>query len=37
MTFFISVPVFAALHFKGGALREKAGQPSWVNPEYDSL
>lgn len=37
ITFFVSVPVFAVLHWKGAALRENAGQPGWMNPEYDSL
>ncbi|KAL8765451.1 MAG: hypothetical protein Q9209_007478 [Squamulea sp. 1 TL-2023] len=37
ITFFGSVPVIAALHRWGGSLRAVAGQPSWVNPEHDSL
>lgn len=37
ITFFVSVPVFAILHKWGPILREKAGQPGWVNPEYDTL
>ncbi|KAL8709233.1 MAG: hypothetical protein Q9220_005976 [cf. Caloplaca sp. 1 TL-2023] len=37
ITFFGAVPIFAALHRWGGSLRAAAGQPSWVNPEYDAL
>ncbi|KAF7718494.1 Uncharacterized protein PECH_003698 [Penicillium ucsense] len=29
--------VFGALHKFGGIMRGKAAQPSWVNPEYDSI
>ncbi|KAL8949561.1 MAG: hypothetical protein Q9222_004335 [Ikaeria aurantiellina] len=35
ITFFGAVPIFAALHRWGGSLRAVAGQPGWVNPEYD--
>ncbi|KAL8730550.1 MAG: hypothetical protein Q9166_004004 [cf. Caloplaca sp. 2 TL-2023] len=37
ITFFASVPVIAALQYWGGYLRAVAGQPRWVNPEYDAL
>ncbi|KAI9810661.1 MAG: hypothetical protein M1827_006120 [Pycnora praestabilis] len=37
ITFFVSVPVFVAIHYWGPQLREKSGQPGWVNPEYDTL
>jgi len=37
ITFFASVPVLAALHVWGPRLRAMAGQPGWVNPEYDTL
>jgi hypothetical protein len=36
ITFFISVPVIATVHFFGARLRAWSGQPPWVNPEYDS-
>jgi hypothetical protein len=35
ITVFFCIPVFALLHRFGGALREKSGKPSWVNPEFD--
>ncbi|CAO1601179.1 hypothetical protein XANCAGTX0491_004843 [Xanthoria calcicola] len=37
ITFFASVPVVVILHRWGGSLRAAAGQPSWVNPEYEPL
>jgi len=37
ITFFVSVPVFAALHWAGGRVRQRSGTPGWVNPEYDSV
>ena len=36
ITFFATVPVIAALHILGPRIRGKSGQPSWVNPEFDS-
>ncbi|MCJ1470298.1 hypothetical protein MMC07_008943 [Pseudocyphellaria aurata] len=36
LTFFLSVPVIIALHYFGPTLRNMAGEPSWVNPEYDT-
>lgn len=36
LTFFVSVPVFAALHRWGAWLRHRSGEMSWLNPEYDS-
>lgn len=29
--------LFGTLHKYGGAMRAKAPQPSWVNPEYDAV
>ncbi|KAF2762094.1 major facilitator superfamily transporter [Pseudovirgaria hyperparasitica] len=37
ITFFVSVPALAALHFFGARIRGACGQPGWVNPEYDAL
>jgi hypothetical protein len=37
IVFFIGVPIFAALHSFGPALRAKNGHPSWVDPEHDML
>ena len=37
ITFFGATPIFAFLHFYGPKLRSIAGQPAWVNPEYDVL
>ncbi|KAI9751275.1 MAG: hypothetical protein M4579_006128 [Chaenotheca gracillima] len=37
ITFFASVPVIALLHKYGPSIRAKNGDPSWVNPEYDTL
>ncbi|KAK1830468.1 major facilitator superfamily domain-containing protein [Podospora conica] len=31
----LCVPVFAALHKYGPAIRERAGSPDWVNPEFE--
>ncbi|KAF2839660.1 major facilitator superfamily transporter [Patellaria atrata CBS 101060] len=36
-TFFVTVPAIAGIHYFGGRIRAKNGQPSWVNPEYDTL
>ncbi|KAI9847086.1 MAG: hypothetical protein M1837_003204 [Sclerophora amabilis] len=36
ITFFAGVPAIALLHKFGPAIRAKSGQPSWINPEYDS-
>ncbi|KAI9832279.1 MAG: hypothetical protein M1819_004457 [Sarea resinae] len=35
ITFFVSVPAIAALHYYGAAIRAWSGEPGWVNPEYD--
>lgn len=35
ITVFFCIPVFALLHKYGGALRERSGKPTWVNPEFD--
>ncbi|KAL9102149.1 MAG: hypothetical protein Q9163_002680 [Psora crenata] len=37
ITFFAAVPVIAALHKWGPAIRHKSGEMGWLNPEYDSL
>lgn len=37
ITFFVVVPGFALLQVFGPSLRQKSGQPGWVNPEYDSV
>ncbi|KAI9886331.1 MAG: hypothetical protein M1823_001889 [Watsoniomyces obsoletus] len=37
ITFFASVPVIGLIHWFGPTLRAKNGQPSWVNPEHDTL
>jgi cyanate permease len=29
------IPVMAALHRFGGAMRRKFGSPTWVNPEFE--
>ncbi|KAI6779418.1 MFS transporter [Emericellopsis cladophorae] len=34
ITVFFSVPCLAAVHWFGGRLRERAGPPTWVNPEF---
>lgn len=36
ITFFLCVPVLGAVHIWGPKLRSWSGDPSWVNPEYDS-
>lgn len=36
ITFFVSVPALAAVQRWGPGLRARSGQPSWVNPEYDT-
>ena len=35
LTFFVSVPTIALVHYFGARIRAWAGQPPWVNPEYD--
>ncbi|KAK1716420.1 major facilitator superfamily transporter [Colletotrichum lupini] len=35
ITIFFCIPALGLLHRFGGALRAKAGEPDWVNPEYD--
>ncbi|KXH32064.1 major facilitator superfamily transporter [Colletotrichum salicis] len=35
ITIFFCIPALGLLHKFGGALRQKAGEPDWVNPEYD--
>lgn len=37
ITFFGGCLGLGFVHWKGGALRAKTGQPSWVNPEYDTV
>jgi hypothetical protein len=37
LTFFFCVPALAALHVFGPKMRSANGNPSWVNPEYDSI
>lgn len=34
ITVFFAAPCLAVVHWFGGRLREKNGQPSWVNPEF---
>ena len=34
ITVFFSVPCLAGVHWFGKSLREKNGQPTWVNPEF---
>lgn len=34
ITLLFCIPVMALLHRFGGALRRKAGIPTWVNPEF---
>lgn len=36
ITVFFCIPILALVHRFGGMLREKSGQPSWVNPEFSS-
>ncbi|KAK3303887.1 major facilitator superfamily transporter [Chaetomium strumarium] len=35
ITIFVCIPVMAALHRFGGAMRQKSGNPTWVNPEFE--
>ncbi|KAK1758951.1 MFS transporter [Echria macrotheca] len=35
ITVFFCVPLIVVVHKFGGALRAKAGSPSWVNPEFE--
>jgi len=35
IVFFGALPVIAALQKFGPTIRNKTGQPSWVNPEFD--
>ncbi|KAK6217288.1 MFS transporter [Colletotrichum tabaci] len=35
ITIFFCIPALALLHLYGGKMRQKAGEPEWVNPEYD--
>ncbi|TDZ27334.1 Abhydrolase domain-containing protein ACTT2-2 [Colletotrichum spinosum] len=35
VTVFFCIPALAALHWFGGAMRRRSGEPDWVNPEYD--
>ncbi|ROT43783.1 MFS general substrate transporter [Sodiomyces alkalinus F11] len=35
ITIVFCVPIFALVHVYGGRLREKNGEPDWVNPEFD--
>jgi hypothetical protein len=37
ITIVFCIPVLAALHKFGGRIREKNGDPNWVNPEYDHV
>ncbi|KAL9125054.1 MAG: hypothetical protein Q9217_005693 [Psora testacea] len=37
ITFFAAVPVIAALHKWGPALRHRSGEMGWLDPEYDTL
>lgn len=37
ITFFAGSLGLGFVHFMGGSLREKSGQPGWVNPEYDTI
>jgi hypothetical protein len=37
ITFFVSVPALAAVHYYGPQLRRRSGMPAWVNPEYDTI
>lgn len=36
ITVFFCIPALALVHWYGETLREKSGQPSWVNPEFSS-
>ncbi|EXV01499.1 MFS transporter [Metarhizium robertsii] len=35
ITVFFCIPVLALLHRFGRSLRDKSGQPTWVNPEFE--
>ncbi|KAH0429119.1 hypothetical protein CcaCcLH18_08616 [Colletotrichum camelliae] len=35
ITMFFCIPALAALHWFGGSIRQRCGEPDWVNPEYD--
>jgi len=35
ITVFFFIPVIAALHMFGPAMRKKSGSPDWVNPEFE--
>jgi cyanate permease len=35
ITVFFCIPVLAAVHRFGAAMREKSGTPTWVNPEFE--
>ncbi|KAF4880720.1 putative transporter [Colletotrichum siamense] len=35
ITIFFCIPALAALHWFGGSIRQRCGEPDWVNPEYD--
>ncbi|KAK2033243.1 major facilitator superfamily transporter [Colletotrichum zoysiae] len=35
ITVFFCIPALGLLHRYGGAMRQRAGEPDWVNPEYD--
>ncbi|KAF6832983.1 major facilitator superfamily transporter [Colletotrichum musicola] len=35
ITIAFCIPALAALHWFGGSMRERSGEPDWVNPEYD--
>ncbi len=35
ITVFFCIPMLAVLHKCGGAMREKSGSPTWVNPEFE--
>lgn len=37
ITFFAGCLGIGFVHWKGATLRQKSGQPSWVNPEYDTI
>ncbi|KAF4314309.1 putative mfs transporter protein [Botryosphaeria dothidea] len=37
ITFFFCVPALGLMHYFGPSIRAKTGQPSWVNPEYDTI
>lgn len=37
ITFFFCIPALAAIHYFGPSIRQKNGQPNWLNPEYDTI